>query len=462
MPVRIVVYPGDVHVSGVQAELSVARSLRELRTELEGEEPAALVLDLESGGHGALDLLRERRARGSTVPVLVLAPHGDAEAAERCRALGLCTLLSRESATRAVVVAALAELLELAAAKPTDASRAPAMLFKTDSHGGFTHFTRRLLALARHARAGSARTRLVRAHPPRGPRSVGGGVRGRPRRAGRARRRTCACARPTARTAACASRRGPRSTRRRRSPASSAPLFEIDDLVRARDGARADVARLELVNRELEELAFAGAHDLQEPLRSLERALQGAVAGESADLALALRQVGRMRELLRDLVDYAGSGTLHVAVETTDLAQALDWALENLRPAIAESGAEIKVEALARVLADPIQIARVFQNLVSNALRFRGGESPVVSVGAEPRERDVLVYVRDNGIGIPEAHHETIFRVFERLHGGERPGTGMGLAICRRILERHGGRIWVESAPGAGATFYLTLPRAGD
>lgn len=461
MPVRIVVYPGDVHVSGVQAELSVARSLRELRAELEGEEPDALVLDLESGGHGALDVLRERRARGSTVPVLVLAPHGDAEAAERCRALGLCTLLSRESATRAVVVAALAELIELAAAPPTDASRAPAMLFKTDSHGGFTHFTHRLLAwLGLRESEVRGRGWFERIHPDdRGawaaafadsleePDELSTDLRLR---------------------AADGSYRHVRFEARPGFDAKSAftgfvgSIFDVDDLVRARDAARADLARLESVNRELEELAFAGAHDLQEPLRSLERSLQGALGGEASDLALGLRQVGRMRELLRDLVDYAGSGTLHVAVETTDLAQALDWALENLRPAIAESGAEIKVEALARVVADPIQIARVFQNLVANALRFRGAESPVVSVGAEPRARDVLVYVRDNGIGVPEAHHETIFRVFERLHGGERPGTGMGLAICRRILERHGGRIWVESALGAGATFYLTLPRAED
>jgi DNA-binding response OmpR family regulator len=127
--VRIVVYPGGVRVSGVRAEVAVARSLRELRDELEAEEPAALVLDLESGGHGALDVLRERRAHGSAVPVLVLAPHGDVEAAERCRALGLCILLARESATRALVAAALTELLELAPAPPSDAVRAPAMLF---------------------------------------------------------------------------------------------------------------------------------------------------------------------------------------------------------------------------------------------------------------------------------------------------------------------------------------------
>jgi light-regulated signal transduction histidine kinase (bacteriophytochrome) len=238
--------------------------------------------------------------------------------------------------------------------------------------------------------------------------------------------------------------------------------FEIDDLVRARDAARAEVTRLEALNAELEELAFAGAHDLQEPLRSLERALQGALAGEAADLALALRQAGHMRELLRDLVDYAGSTALRVSVETSDLAQALEWAIENLRPTIVESDAEIKVEALTRVVADPIQLARVFQNLLANALRFRGEDAPIISVGAIPRERDVLVYVRDNGIGVAVEHHESIFRVFERLHGGERPGTGMGLAICRRILERHGGRIWVESEPGRGATFYLTLPRAND
>ena len=101
----------------------------------------------------------------------------------------------------------------------------------------------------------------------------------------------------------------------------------------------------------------------------------------------------------------------------------------------------------------------MFQNLVANALRFRGEEPPVISVGAEPREHDVLVSVSDNGIGIAPAHHETVFRVFERLHGFERPGTGMGLAICRRILERHGGRIWVESRASRGATFYFTLPR---
>lgn len=459
MPVRIVVYPGDVHVSGVSAELVVARSLRELRAELEAGEPAALVLDLASGGHGALDLLRECRARGARTPVLLLAPIGDAEAAERARALGACTVLARESASGAVVAAALRELVELEPAARADASRAPAMLFKTDAEGGFTHFTHRLLGyLGLRESEACGRGWLERIHADdRGawaaafadeleePSAFGLDLR--------------------VRTAV-----GPHRAVRLSAVPSFDPkgaftgfvgsLFEIDDLVAEREGARAEAARLEAANRELEELAFAGAHDLQEPLRNLERALQGAIGGEPADLSLALRQVGHMRELLRDLVDYAGSSAIRVAAETSDLAQSLEWALENLRPAISECEAEIKVEALTRVVADPIQVARVFQNLVSNALRFRGSERPIICVGAEPRESDVLICVRDNGIGVPATHHETIFRVFERLNGGERPGTGMGLAICRRIVERHGGRIWVESEAGRGAAFYFTLVRA--
>ena len=459
MPVRIAVYPGDVRISGVSAEIVVARSLRELRELLEVEEPAALVLDLESGGHGALDVLRERRARGSAVPVLVLATLGDAEAAARARALGSCTVLARESATRAVVSAALHELLELAPSTRSDASRAPAMLFKTDSRGGFSHFTRRTLAylgLAESEAGGSGW--FERIHPEdRGPwaAAFASALEEPAELSADLRLRDASGAWRWVRLSAV-----PGFDAKSEFTGFVGSIFEIDDLVLARERARADVARLDAVSGELEELALAGAHDLQEPLRSLEHALQGALAGGGADLALALRQVGHMRELLRDLVEYAGSSALHVAVETSDLAQALEWALENLRPAIAESSAEIKVEALTSVVADPIQIARVFQNLLANALRFRGAQAPVISVGAEPRERDVLIYVRDNGIGIPAAHHETIFRVFERLHVGERPGTGMGLAICRRILERHGGRIWVESEPGRGSTFYLTLPRA--
>jgi len=239
-------------------------------------------------------------------------------------------------------------------------------------------------------------------------------------------------------------------------------LADVDDLVRERDAAREELARHEATSRELEELAFAGAHDLQEPLRSLERELDEALRGETADLPLALRQVSRMRTLLRDLVDYAGATQIRVSSERSDLGQALEWALDNLRPALAEAGAEVKIETLAPVLADPIQLARVFQNLLANALRFRAEAAPIVTVGSVPREAHVLVFVRDNGRGIALEHHETVFRPFERVHADVREGSGMGLAICRRIVERHGGRIWVESEPGRGATFCFTLRRATD
>jgi light-regulated signal transduction histidine kinase (bacteriophytochrome) len=225
-------------------------------------------------------------------------------------------------------------------------------------------------------------------------------------------------------------------------------------------GAVHDVDDLITETRELLELAYAGAHDLQEPLRSLERELDEAQRGEPADLGLALRQVGRMRALLRDLVGYVDFTRVRVRHEPCELAQALEWALENLRPTIAELGAEVKIETLARVSADPIQLARVFQNLIVNALHYAGDAPPHIAVSAQVHPDKVSVRVRDSGIGIAPAYHESIFRVFERVHAGERVGTGMGLAICKRIVESHGGRIWVESQPGKGATFHFTLPKA--
>ncbi len=457
MPVRVVSYPGDVRVSGVSAEVVCARTLAELRAALEASTPAALVIDLSSGGHGALDLLRERRVRGSTVPALLLAPHGDTEAAERGRTLRHCTVLASESATSAVVSTALNELLGLSPAAPADASRAPAMLFKTDSRGGFTHFTRRWLAYLGIPESAARGLGWVESlHPDdRGAWAASFSAALEESAAFELdlRVRTASGVHRWVRVSA-----SPGFDAKEGFTGFVGSFFEIDDLVEARDRARADVAKLEAVSGELEEVAFAGAHDLQEPLRSVEQTLKQALTGESTDLALALRQIAHMRDLLRDLVDYAASSAVHLAVESVDLSQAVDWALDNLRPAIAECEAEVKIETLSRAAADPIQIARVFQNLIGNALRFRGEKPAIISVGAEARERDVLVWVRDNGIGIPAQHHETIFRVFERLHAGELPGTGVGLAICRRILERHGGRIWVESEPSRGATFHFTLP----
>jgi PAS domain S-box-containing protein len=462
-----------------EVEWLAALHTAELRADLESESVDALLLDVSLAGHDALDVLRERRACGATARALVLAGFGDFEALERARALGGCALLAREGVTPAVLEAALRDLLALPAGEvapppaptpaPTpssgttgrSAALAPAMLWKCDARGEFTHFTRRFLDFL-GCREDDARGRgwFDAIHPDdRGEWLA-----------------TWAdlCEAPRAETLdfrVCAADGACRWVRLDAIPGFAADgtlecfvgsLFPIDDLVAALDAARAEVARHEAANRELEELAFAGAHDLQEPLRSLERELGDALRGEPADLALALRQVSRMRTLLRDLVDYAGATQIRVSAEASELEQALEWALENLRPALAEAGAEIKVETLARVLADPIQIARVFQNLLANSLRFRSPAAPVIAVGAITRESDALVFVRDNGIGIATAHHESVFRVFERAHPEVREGSGMGLAICRRIVERHGGRIWVESEPGLGSIFTFTLPLAPE
>ena len=432
-----------------------ARSASQLRELLERGQARALVLDVSAAGHGALDVLRERRARGDALPALVIASFGDPEAAERARALGGCLVIAREGATAGLLRAALAELIGPApAATPVSANLAPAMLWKADARGDFTHFTRRLLEFLGASQAQAAgRGWFARVHPEdqgawlaawadlcEAPREL----------------------RIDLRLRAHDAWRWVRLDARPGSAGFVGSLFEIDDLVAERDAARGESARLEAASRELEELAFAAAHDLQEPLRSVERELGEALRGEPADLGLALRQASRMRGLLHDLVDYAGSTQLRVAREPSELGQALEWALENLRGALADTAAEVKVEALARVQADPIQIARVFQNLNANAVRFKGSAPPRITVGAETRASDVLVFVRDNGIGIAPAHHEAVFRVFERVHAGEREGSGMGLAICRRIVEQHGGRIWVESELGLGATFYFSLPAAAS
>ena len=439
----------------------LAEDVAAVSAALERGRAEGLVIDVSLAGHGALDALREQRAHGVTTPALVVMDLGDAEAGLRARELGYCAVLVRESLSPAVLEAALGDLLRLPVLEtgPTvprrSASLAPAMLWKSDAQGQLLACTRRLLAyLGLDESRALGRGWIDAVHPDDhgewlaawadwidSPREDTLDLR---------LRRSDGAERSVRFTAI------PSFDARGRLDGFVGSLFEIDDLIAARDSARAEVDRQETTIRELEELAFAGAHDLQEPLRSLEREL----GDEVPDLPLALRQVKRMRALLRDLVEFATTAQIKVTAEASDLAQALEWALENLRPTLAEVGAEVKVEALARVHADPIQVARVFQNLVANSIRFRSPAAPVIAVGAVLREREVLVSVRDNGIGIPEAHHEEIFRVFARAHADVAEGSGIGLAISRRIVQRHGGRIWVESQPGTGATFYFTLPRA--
>ena len=163
--------------------------------------------------------------------------------------------------------------------------------------------------------------------------------------------------------------------------------------------------------------------------------------------------------LINDLLAYSRIATRGKDFEPTDCGAVLDRTLGDLQFAIEDSGAEVTHDPLPTVNADDMQLGQVFQNLIGNAIKFRGEESPHVHVSAEQKGKEWVFSVRDNGIGIDPEQAERIFVIFQRLHTrDEYPGTGIGLAICKKVVERHGGRIWVESEPGKGSTFYFTIP----
>ena len=176
----------------------------------------------------------------------------------------------------------------------------------------------------------------------------------------------------------------------------------------------------------------------------------------------AVDGANRMQKLIQDLLQYSRVGTRGEELVPTDARSVLEAVCTNLRQAIEESGAEITSDKLPIVLGDQSQLVQLFQNLISNAIKFRGEEPVRVHIGAQRRDGEWLFSVRDNGIGIDPQYQERIFVIFQRLHGkGDYSGTGIGLAVCKKIVERHGGKIWVESEPGKGSTFYFTL-RDGD
>jgi len=220
-------------------------------------------------------------------------------------------------------------------------------------------------------------------------------------------------------------------------------------------------------NEELQQFAYVASHDLQEPLRMvasytqlLARRYKGKLDADADEfIHFAVDGVNRMQRLIQDLLAYSRVGTRGHEFKPLDSGQALNKALANLKTLVDETGATIIQGKLPQVMVDETQLTQLFQNLVGNALKFRGQTPPRVLVEAERQGNEWRFTVEDNGIGIEPQYYERIFVIFQRLHGKEDyPGTGIGLAICKKIVERHGGRIGLDSQPGQGTTFWFTLP----
>jgi signal transduction histidine kinase len=222
-------------------------------------------------------------------------------------------------------------------------------------------------------------------------------------------------------------------------------------------------------NEELEQFAYVASHDLQEPLRMvgsytqlLSRRYKGRLDSDADEfIAFAVDGVTRMQRLINDLLQYSRVGTKGREPEPTNSEVVLERALANLKTAIEDNRATVTHDPLPVVMADDRQLEQLFQNLIGNAIKFHGAELPKVNMRAERSNGCWMFRVKDNGIGIEPQYYQRIFQVFQRLHTRqEYSGTGIGLAVCKKIVERHGGRIWVESEPGTGTTFLFTLPAA--
>ncbi len=234
-----------------------------------------------------------------------------------------------------------------------------------------------------------------------------------------------------------------------------------------RDKDKKTTEELKRSNADLLQFAYAASHDLQEPLRGLAsfagllgKRYKGKL-DEKADefIDYIINDAKRMQELIRDLLEYSQIETKSKILTHTNCSVVLEEALYNLRSAVEETGAELTYDLLPTVMGDASQLKSLFQNLIGNAIKFRSKEKPRIHISAERKGSEWVFSVKDNGIGFDSEFAGRIFVVFQRLHlRSEYTGTGIGLAICKKIVERHGGRIWAESKPGKGSTFYFTLP----
>lgn len=245
-------------------------------------------------------------------------------------------------------------------------------------------------------------------------------------------------------------------------------MVDITELKRVQRSLARHAEALSASNAELQQFAYAASHDLQEPLRMvsfytqlLAKRYKGKLDADADEfIGYALEGSTRMSELIKHLLEYSRVGARKAEFAPTDCEAIFRESLENLQVAVGESGAIVTHDPLPVINCDPLQLGQVLQNLLGNALKFRNGKAPQIHVSAEEKQADWLFSVKDNGIGIEAQYFDTIFLIFQQLHARDRyEGSGVGLAMCKKIVERHRGRIWVESEPGEGATFYFTIPR---
>jgi signal transduction histidine kinase len=241
---------------------------------------------------------------------------------------------------------------------------------------------------------------------------------------------------------------------------------EVVERKRAEEKVKQAAVELERSNAELEHFAYVASHDLKEPLLSvavdlklIQRQLKGLENPDTEELISgAIDGANRMQTLISDLLAYSRAGSHGKPFTLTSCSDVLERVLLNLKVPLKECQANVSYDGLPEIMADSSQLVQLFQNLINNAIKFRGGETPRIHIAAKRNNNEWIFSVSDNGIGIPPDETGNIFQIFSRLHRDTHPGTGIGLATCKKIVEHHGGRIWVDSIPGKGSEFLFSIP----
>lgn len=245
---------------------------------------------------------------------------------------------------------------------------------------------------------------------------------------------------------------------------------DLTERQRSEEQMRSLLDDLRRSNSDLEQFAYVASHDLQEPLRGVSGFVQlirkryhGNLDAQADQwIEMTIRAAERMQMLINDLLAYSRVGSKGKTFQAVDCQEVIDLALAGLSTVIEESGAEVTTGPLPVVQGDRGQLTQLFQNLIGNSIKFRGEATPTIHISAESLGDEWLFQVRDNGMGIEPEYRERVFVIFQRLHTRQAyPGSGIGLSICKKIVERHGGRIWIESEPNRGTTVLLTLPSSG-